>query len=105
LLTPRYIIVGPYARAELEFHLTGGLSLRVGPELQWIVHFSKELTNNGVKMQGIAVGGEASLHLALGAVFGLDLSFRQSTAMANVNYGPTFRDVERFLTLRLFGTM
>jgi hypothetical protein len=25
--------------------------------------------------------------------------------MANVNYGPTFRDVERFLTLRLFGTL
>jgi hypothetical protein len=105
LQTPRYIIVGPYARAELEFHLTDGLSLRVGPELQWIVHFSKQLTNNGVKMMGIAVGGEASLHLALGTVFGLDLSFRQSTAMANVNYGSTFRDVERFLTLRLFGTL
>jgi hypothetical protein len=105
LMTPRYIFFGPHARAELQLNFTEALSLRVAPELQWIVYFSKELTNNGVKPMGIAVGGEVSLRLALGAVFALDLSYRQSNAMANSAYGQTFRDLERYLTLRLLGTL
>jgi hypothetical protein len=58
-----------------------------------------------VKTEGIAVGAEASLHLMLSRAFALELNYRQATSMANVDYGPTFRDVERFLTARLFGTM
>jgi hypothetical protein len=105
LMTPRYIFFGPHVRAELQLNFTEALSLRIAPELQWIVYFSKELTNNGVKSMGLAVGGEVSLRLALGAVFGLDLSYRQSNAMANSAYGQTFRDLERYLTLRLLGTL
>jgi hypothetical protein len=105
LLTPRYVMLGPFVRPELQLSLTDSLTLRIGPEFEWILLFSKHLTNNGVKRQGIALGGEAGLRLALGSIFALDLSYRQSTAMADVNYGPTFRDVERFLTLRLLGTM
>jgi hypothetical protein len=105
LMTPRYLFFGPHVRAELQLSFTEALSLRVAPELQWIVYFSKELTNDGVKSMGIALGGEISLQLALGKVFALDLSYRQSNAMANSAYGQTFRDLERFLTLRLLGTM
>jgi hypothetical protein len=43
--------------------------------------------------------------MALGSVFAIDITYRQSNAMANGTHGPTFLDVERFLMARLSGTM
>jgi hypothetical protein len=105
LATPRYIIVGPHLRAELHLMLTESLSLHVAPEFQWIVHFGSQLTDNGVAGHGVALGGEVGLRMALGSVFAIDITYRQSNAMANGTHGPTFLDVERFLMARLSGTM
>jgi hypothetical protein len=105
LMTPRYTMWGPHARIELHVPIGGIFTVRVAPEFQWIAHYSSWLTDSTVSSMGIALGGEASLRLALGSVFGVEISYRQSTAMANVAYGPTFRDVERFLTARVNGTL
>jgi hypothetical protein len=105
LATPRYIMAGPHLRAELRLMLTENLSMRLAPEFQWIMYFGSQLTDNGVGPHGVALGGEAGLRMALGPVFAIDITYRQSNAMANGTHGPTFLDVERFLTARLSGTM
>jgi hypothetical protein len=107
LMTPGYSLLGPHLRAELIAPLAHQLVLRLGPELQWIVAIDRSLRADGVANQAWAVGGEGSLRLELGATFALDLSYRESHAFASSTplglSRPDFSDVERFVTLRLFG--
>ena len=105
LMTPRYTLWGPQLRIELHVPITSALSIRLGPEAQWVAHYSSTLTDSGVESMGVALGVVASVRLALASIFALEISYRQSTAMASVAYGPAFRDIERYLSARLIGTM
>jgi hypothetical protein len=103
--TAGYSLIGPHIRAELIAPLTSMLLLRFGPELQWIIAIDRSIREDGVANQGFSAGGEAMVQLRLGAVFALELCYRESHAFASsTNAGPIFSDVERYLSGRLSGT-
>jgi hypothetical protein len=103
LLTPGYSLIGPHARIELIARMGGPVSLRLGPEVQWIVLIDKSLRDSGVNSQGIAIGGEAALTVDVSKVWAFALAYRESHAIVNTTRGVTFEDVERYLTIRVSG--
>jgi hypothetical protein len=105
MMTPGYSLIGPHLRAELVLPLGDVLVLRVGPELQVIVAIDESIRAEGVGRSGVAYGGEALLQLRLGAVFALELTYRESHAFVPSAFigRADFEDVERFATGRLSG--
>jgi hypothetical protein len=98
-----YSLIGPHVRPELWCPF-GPFMLRVGPELQWIVAIDRALRRDGVSGQGVSLGAEASVALALHEAFGLELSYRQAHALiAGRGERADFDDTERYVTLRLAG--
>lgn len=95
LQTPHYNLVGPHVRGELVVALGEPLRVRVTPELQWL--FLIEEPSAGTT--GAAVGGELTLELSLGPLRTLALSYRESHAL--LARSASFRDVERYLTVRI----
>jgi hypothetical protein len=105
MMTPGYSLIGPHLRAELVLPLGDVLVLRVGPELQVIIAIDESIRAEGVGRSGVAYGGEALLQLRLGAVFALELTYRESHAFVPSAFvsRADFEDVERFATGRLSG--
>ena len=100
LQTPSYSLLGPHLRAELSGPLYGLLSVRVSPELQWLIAIEQRVADGGnTAAMGAAIGGEIALELALGSQRTLGLSYRQSHAL--LMRAARFHDVERYLTLRI----
>lgn len=96
LQTPRYNLVGPHVRGELLTAIAGPVRLRVTPELQWLMLIEEDASPG---TQGAAVGGELVLELSLGPMRALALCYRESHAL--LARGASFRDVERYLTVRI----
>ena len=104
--TPGYSLAGPQLRVELIVPFSDALRLRLGPEVIWVVALDQTLQDNGVASQAVGVGGEAALSLQLGSVIGLELCYRESHAFASTTRtSASFEDVERFVTLRLLGSL
>jgi hypothetical protein len=104
LMTPGYSLVGPHARIELIASLTGPITLIIGPEVQWIIAIDDRIKREGVSSQGLAIGGQLSLNLELSAAWSLALHYRESHAFADAVGSVSFKDVERYMTLRIVGT-
>jgi hypothetical protein len=101
-----YSLAGPQLRIELIVPFSDSLRLRIGPELLWAVALDQTLQDQGVASQAIALGGEAAIGVQLGAVLGLELSYRESHGFASTTRTTAlFEDVERFATLRLLGSL
>jgi hypothetical protein len=106
LQTPRYTLIGPHARIELQATLGSFARLRAGPEAQLYGIIGSDLTAlGGVSSPSFALGVEASLEFRLSSTFLLEIEYRQSNAFASSTIGPSFLDVERFATVRLAGEM
>lgn len=106
LPTPSYSLAGPHLRVELVAAFASWLTLRVGPELHWILFLGRQLRDGGTDSQGFALGGEAALRVEVGAGIALEIGYRESHAFAgNVGEGASFEDVERFATVRLVGSL
>jgi len=104
--TPGYSLAGPQLRAELRIPFSDSFGLRLGPELLWALALDDSLTSQGVDSQAIAIGGEAALHIQLGAVIGIELCYRESHAFASTSITTAlFEDVERFAVARLVGSL
>jgi hypothetical protein len=105
LPVPGYTLGGPVGRVELELPFLDVVTLRFGPEVGWIVMIDQSLQDNLVGSQGVALGGEALLHVQISALIGLELAYRESHALIPTSVSSeTFFDVERFVTGRLSGT-
>ncbi|MGD8862639.1 MAG: hypothetical protein PVI30_21695 [Myxococcales bacterium] len=100
----RYALGGPSARAELRAPLGKLVSLRVGPELQWIVLMNSGLANAGACCQGFAVGAEGAIEATVGELFRATLAYREAHAFAPAGAW-RFKSVERFLTARITGEL
>lgn len=106
LQTPRYTLIGPHARIELQVVLGSLARFRAGPEAQLYGIIGSDLTDlGGVSSPSFALGAEASLEFRLSTTFVLEVEYRQSNAFASSTIGPSFLDVERFATVRLAGEM
>ena len=105
LMTPRYTLVGPHVRAELDVALSDVVRVRLGPEIQLFAIVGTDLLDLGVSSPGIALGGEAGIQIRFAEHFAFDLEFRQSWARASAPTEPSFLDTERFVTARLAGEM
>lgn len=106
LQTPRYTLIGPHARIQLEAMLGSSVRLRAGPEAHLYGIIGSDLTKaGGVSSPSFAVGAEASLEFRLSSTFLLEVEYRQSNAFASSTVGPSFLDVERFATVRFAGEM
>jgi len=105
LLTPRYTLVGPHVRAELDVALGEVVRVRLGPEIQLFAIVGSDLLDLGVSSPGIALGGEIGVQFRFAEHFAFDLEYRQSWARASSSVEPSFLDTERFLTARLAGEM
>jgi hypothetical protein len=102
---PGYTLAGPQARAELAIPFLDIVTLRFGPEVQWIVMIDKSLQDDRVGYQGVALGGEALLQVQITTLLGVELVYRESHALVPTTVGgETFYDVERFFTARVSGT-
>jgi hypothetical protein len=103
--TPSYSLVGPHARLELRLGLSDMLSLRLAPELHYIMMIDKELAETGVSSSGFALGGDASIDARLSQTWTLGVNYRESHAMLSALRGSvSFLDVERYVTLRAVGS-
>ena len=105
LQTPRYVLIGPHVRLELELMFGRIARLSLGPELQVYGIAGTDLTDYGVHSPGLAYGGQVSLEFRLTTNFLIEISYRQSNATSSSDQGPSFQDVERFATVRFAGEM
>jgi hypothetical protein len=103
LLTPSYTLAGPVARIAVRIPFGDSVALRLVPEAQWF-GVGDALQELGVESSGFAIGGDASLTIALGAALALELSYRQSHAIMSSTDGDGATDVERFTTARAVWT-
>jgi hypothetical protein len=101
---PKYGIGGPHLRAEVLVPLGELVSLRIGPEAQWLVVIDRSLKREGACCQGIAVGGQGSLQARVGATIRIVLAYGESHAFVPSGSW-RFMDVERFLTARIAGEL
>lgn len=93
LQTPRQFITGPYLRPELWLTGLGPFSLRIGPELFWILTLDPALRAAIGDQPGLAIGGQVSLIADLGEAYALELMYRESHVLMQ-----ELTDMERFLT-------
>jgi hypothetical protein len=94
---------GLMIRPEVIVSLGDRVTLRVGPEVQWLLLFNHSLTREGVCCSGGAMGGQATLQTSLGSVFSLALTYRELRSLVPV--AARFTDVERVVTARLVGEL
>jgi hypothetical protein len=103
--TPSFSLVGPHVRAELRLSLSDVLSLRVAPELHYIMMVDDDLVNAGVSSQGVALGGDGSIEAQISQTWSFGINYRESHALLSAARGSvSFQDVERYLTLRAVGS-
>jgi hypothetical protein len=101
LQVPRFTLHGPVFRLELEIPIVARtLRLRLAPEANAIVSISRAVRRIAeTESTGFALGGEASLRLALLEWLDLQLDYRESHAFVRSERADPFRDIERFLLL------
>ena len=105
LPVPGYTLGGPLLRAELAIPFLDVVTLRFGPEVQWIVMIDQSIVDDGAGYQAVALGGEALLRAQVTTFLGIELAFRESHALAPTSVaGENFVDIERFFTGRMSGT-
>lgn len=103
--TPSFSLVGPHARAEVQLRFNDAISLRIAPELQYIMMVDNDVKNAGVSSSGVALGGDASVEAQFSQVWSLRINYRESHALLSATRGSvSFSDVERYLTLRAVGS-
>lgn len=103
--TPSFSLVGPHVRFEAVLSVTDMLSLRLSPELHYIIMIDQDLLNAGVGSSGPAIGGDVGADVRLSQMWSLGLNYRESHALLPASRGDiAFRDVERYLTLRATGS-
>jgi hypothetical protein len=95
LQTPRQVISGPFLRPELQVSKLGPLSLRVGPELLWILTTDQALKNAVDTRQALAIGGQVSVVADLGDSWALEAMYRESHVLLVAG----LEDMERYLSL------
>lgn len=106
VVTPGYSLAGPHLRVELRFSPFERLiRLRVGPEVQGILHVGQELVDRGMASRGLGLGGEAALELALGSYWSLQMAYREIHAWLDSAQTQRFEDVARYITARVSGTL
>ena len=103
--TPSFSLVGPHVRGELRLRFSELLSLRLAPELHYIMMIDNDLKNVGVSSSGVALGGDASVEAQVSLVWSFRIHYRESHALLSAARGNvSFQDVERYLTLRAVGS-
>jgi hypothetical protein len=99
-----YTLGGALVRPELRLQLGEWVDLQAGPELQWLFMVDSSLKDEGACCQGFAVGGQAAMQARVGENLRVALAYRQSHAFVPAG-GWRFKDVERFLTVRVGGEL
>ena len=98
----RFQLGGPQAGLEARVALGDLVSLRIGPQAQWVLMIKSGLADRGACCQGLTIGGQGLLEAKIGSVLRAQLSYRQAhTFVPIATLG--FRSVERFLMARLAG--
>jgi hypothetical protein len=106
LQTPAYSLDGPHLRVALQLApWQGVIRLRVGPEIQWIVHVGQDLEDRGMAARGLGLGGEAAIELALGRRWILGATYREMRVWLDSAQVERFEDVARFITARVSGNL
>jgi hypothetical protein len=106
VVTPGYSLAGPHLRVELQFSPWEGLiRLRLGPEVQGILHVGQELVDRGMASRGLGLGGEAAFELALGSYWSLQMTYRETHAWLDSSQTQRFEDAARYITARVAGTL
>jgi hypothetical protein len=101
---PDHVLGGLLGRVELRLPLGERVELRAGPEAQWIVVIDSSLRREGACCHGLALGGQAALETSIGSPLRVGLAYRESHAFVPATDW-RFKDVERFLTLRIAGEL
>jgi hypothetical protein len=101
---PNYRLGGFLLRAELSIALGRFISLRAGPEAQWLVFVEPSLRRAGACCQGVAIGGRAWLEAAVGPALRIALAYGESHAFAPIGEW-RFMDIDRCLTARIAGEL
>jgi hypothetical protein len=101
LSIPTYTLHGPCLRPEAHFALGDSLKLRVGVELVVLMSISEDMRNlAAVSSSGLGLGAEATLTFRLFEGFAVAVNFRESHVSVPTEWGVSFNDVERFLSLQ-----
>jgi hypothetical protein len=99
-LIPFYTLGGPFARLELTIPWDAlGLGLRISPEAQWLPQASAIVGGSGASGMRLALSGQATVFVHLGAGWDVELAFRESHAWVRGDVIEV-ADVERFILAR-----
>jgi hypothetical protein len=101
---PKYVIGGPQLRVELIAPLGELVSLRVGPEAQWLLIVDGSLSREGACCQGGSIGGQASLEGNVGPTFSVFVTYRETHGQVGSGQRK-FIDLERYLTANIAGRL
>jgi hypothetical protein len=101
---PDYELGGLLLRGELWLELGEWITVRAGPELQWLVLVDSSLRDEGACCQGVALGGQGSIQLNAGPTLRVSLGYRESRAFVPAGNWQ-YRDAERLLIMRVAGEL
>jgi hypothetical protein len=104
LTVPQYTILGPQLRAELLLALSAAISVRVGPELQWLLYAGGSSAREVPCCSGIGIGARGAIESRLGDVVRLALAYGESHGFIPAGSW-RFMDTDRVLTLRVAGEL
>ena len=100
----RFQLGGPHTRLELRFPLGDLVSVRVGPQLQWVLLINSGLSDQGACCNGLSLGGQGLVEANVGSVLRAQLAYREAhTYLPFPTYA--FRSVERFLMAFIAGEL
>lgn len=100
-----FVLAGPLVRAELQFEIAQRVSVRLGPELQWLLLSSPSLRNSGLEPSaGLTLAGEAALEVRVSTALRLALCYRESHARVPSTTS-ALEDSERYATARISGEL
>lgn len=103
--TPGYSLVGPHVALDLSFPLAETITLRLRPELHYIMLIDQQLRGVGVSSEGVALGGDAGVDVRLSQAWAIGVNYRESHALISTNRPDiTFHDAERYVTVRATGS-
>ena len=96
-----FLLAGPYLRAELHLPLVAAVSLRIGPELQWLLLTKLRGTDAET---GVAVGGTVALSSRLIGSTAFAIAYRASYASVTAS-GSMLEDVEQYAAVQFQGEL
>ena len=99
-----YTLASALLRAELQIHLGEWVDLQAGPEVEWLAVIDASWNHESTCCSGVGFGGQGVFRARVGETLRFAVAYRESHAFAPASSW-RFKQIERFLTVRIAGEL